>query len=101
MHLFDHNILDCFQSHLSPYVTSIMDHHADEQAYEVDKRIEFRGSAISMVLDEILADEAATEAILDSVTARLFAPAMVLDTANFLPKLKDKKWVEADLEVMA
>jgi len=99
--LIDHNELDITQKHWGHCITMIVDHHKDEKAYleqPHDRTIVFCGSACSLVAEKIFKDE--LEGFLSMDTFRFFMPAILLDTENFKPSLKGKKWSQIDEDVM-
>lgn len=96
--IIDHNKLDMHQSFMRDCVTLVVDHHVDLKEYELDgkveKRILFCGSACSIAINMYY--EHAQEHLLDPEICNFFAPAILLDTENLKPSLKDKKWGEID-----
>lgn len=108
--LIDHNKIDAKQAlELGPdshsKVKLIYDHHLDNKAYPdeqlQEKIVKFIGSACSIAALKMKEDkDLFTE---DDLTdgknfAYFFAAAIVVDTYNFKPALKNLKWQEEDLD---
>ncbi len=99
--LIDHNVLDVSQQQWGKSVTMIIDHHADEKAYldqKHDRTITFCGSACSLVLERIFAEN--LEKYMTPTIFNFFLPAVLIDTENFKPSLEGTKWSQIDRDVI-
>ena len=98
--IIDHNKLDYSQKDWEKSVHMIIDHHADLKAYpnlsQENKTIVFCGSACSIPINMIFKDN--LEDILNKDICKFFSAAILLDTENFKPSLKNTKWSAIDEE---
>ena len=95
--LMDHNKLDYSQQHWDNSVVMIVDHHVDLKAHpNADKTLAFCGSACSLPINMIFKDK--LEDILTKDLCKFFSAAILLDTENFKPSLKNTKWSAIDEE---
>jgi inorganic pyrophosphatase/exopolyphosphatase len=95
--LIDHNKLDYSQEEWSKSVQIIIDHHVDLNVHnDIDKTVVFCGSACSLAMNLIFKN--GFEDILTSEICKFFSGAILLDTENFKPSLKNTKWSEIDQE---
>ncbi len=94
--LIDHNKLDMTQSRWESSIRHIVDHHLDNKtSMDVERIVKFCGSACSLVVNMIFESGLGNQ-ILDKDICRFFWPAILLDTENFNPDIKGKKWCEVD-----
>lgn len=96
--IIDHNKLDIEQSHWDSSVKMIIDHHVDTHAYDhvsdLDKSVVHCGSACSMAMNLIF--DSGMENLLDRELVEFFSPAILLDTENLKPSLRDTKFNQVD-----
>ena len=95
--IIDHNQLDINQEKWTKAVNYIYDHHIDMKVYGdqlKQKIITFCGSACSLVINAIAEDD--LERILTKEICEFFSSAILLDTENFKPSLRNSKWGELD-----
>ena len=98
--LIDHNKLDYTQQSWEKSVVYLVDHHVDLNAYpEMDKILKFCGSACSLVMNLIFKNNFANE-ILTKEICDFFSAAILIDTENLNPTLKDTKWSRDDEEAL-
>lgn len=105
--IIDHNVIDTVQAEqmgegTHSKVTYIYDHHFDNKAYPAaqlkDNQTRFIGSACSILVLEMKNGDVIDRELLTSGFARYMAAAIVLDTVNFNPTLKDTKWQQEDMD---
>ena len=106
--LIDHNKIDSQQAvqlglDSKSKVTLVYDHHFDNNAYPEsqlkEKIVKFIGSACSIVAIKMKEDAhlfSEDDLTGDKNFAYFFAAAVVLDTYNFKPALKNSKWQVED-----
>lgn len=96
--IIDHNKLDVEQSQWDSSVKMIVDHHVDTHAYDnvsdLDKSVVHCGSACSMAMNLIF--ESGMDNLLDKELVEFFSPAILLDTENLKPSLKNNKFNQID-----
>jgi len=94
--IIDHNKLDISQENLSRSVVFILDHHVDMKDHpKAEKILQFCGSACSMAINLIFENNL-DEEILTKEICHFFISAILIDTENFKPSLKNTKWGEPD-----
>lgn len=97
--LVDHNDMDARQVHLAPNVVRIRDHHAIsnikfENATDVKIPGPSVGSCASLIALEL--DESHP-----TVIAKLLLAPILIDTANFDPEVKGRRWGPVDVEALS
>jgi inorganic pyrophosphatase/exopolyphosphatase len=98
--IIDHNKLDLSQQAWDESVVYIVDHHVDLKAHpKAEKILKFCGSACSLVINLIF-DNNLEDEILNKETCQFFSAAILIDTENFKPSLKNTKWGDVDEEAM-
>lgn len=101
VHLVDHNKLSAPYASIAPCVTSITDHHADEEQYTQtvsasDRLVELGvGSCASLVAERIQALHAPL--LTDPSLCTMLLGAILLDTVNLDPSAKAQKPREAPI----
>lgn len=94
--IIDHNKLDLSQEKWNESVVFILDHHVDMKDHpKAEKILQFCGSACSMVINLIFENNL-DEEILTKEICQFFISAILIDTENFKPSLKNTKWGEPD-----
>lgn len=97
MYLIDHGTVDCFETHLEPFIRGVLDHHEDKGSYDhlsEFKDVRFCGAAVSILVSHILAD--GLEEIFDEDTKYFASAPIIIDTKNFSHELYKKKWTDFD-----
>lgn len=96
--IIDHNKLDVSQEYFAKSVSMIVDHHVDTKEYDnytnLNKIVTFCGSACSIAFN--LFYDSNIDYLLNKDIAMFFSPAIMLDTENLNPDLKNSKWGDID-----